>query len=321
MSLVINLKDCICGRQRSRDPRYIFGATAIFVVCAVVVPALRTTRETKSAKVTSFFLVASPNLSDPFFRQSVILMLPPAPIPLVGGIIINKPTTIPLPKSFSGAPALKNQATVYFGGPVEITEPSLILRGVGLTGNVTRLFDDVYVSTDRSSVAKFVRDPRLAESQRLFFGRAQWTQRQLHAEILVGAWYVVPAEADLVFSPDPGRIWHVLVERARIHEVDVTASRSEVPLYSFTALADRRGPFLDDCGLDLCIEPAGEAFSDAAPIWVSVHASVHPSASSGSRGRGGWRHRELDHSLYSSPQGHRTGTSQRVESTSAPNVR
>jgi len=200
----------------------MLGATAIFIVCAVLVPALRTARETKGAKVTSFFLVASPDLPDSLFQQSVILMLPPTQTPLVGGIIINKPTTIPLPKLFSGAPALKNQATAYFGGPVEITEPSLILRGAEPTGNVIRLFDNVYVSTDPDSIAKLVKDyPRSGEDLRLFFGRAQWMPRQLHAEILAGAWYVLPAEADLLFSPDPGRIWRLLVERTRLHEVDV----------------------------------------------------------------------------------------------------
>jgi hypothetical protein len=35
-------------------------------------------------------------------------MLPPTQIPLVAGVIINKPTTIPLSKLFSRAPALKN---------------------------------------------------------------------------------------------------------------------------------------------------------------------------------------------------------------------
>jgi putative transcriptional regulator len=222
MSLVANIKTTRGCTQSSSRPRYMFGATAIFVVCAVLVPAMRTARETKSAKVTSFFLVASPELSDPLFQQSVILMLPPTQIPLVGGIIINRPTTVPLPKLFSGVPGLKDQATVYFGGPVEITEPSLLLRTSEPTGSVTRLFDDVYVSSDPSSIVKLVRDARPAGGLRLFLGRAQWTLSQLHAETLGGVWYIVPAEADLVFSPDPGRIWRALVERSQLHEVDVT---------------------------------------------------------------------------------------------------
>jgi putative AlgH/UPF0301 family transcriptional regulator len=60
---------------------------------------------------------------------------------------------------------------------------------------------------------------------RIFFGRTQWTLDQLHTEILAGLWYVVPAKADLVLSSDPGRVWRLLVERAQLHEVDVTRAQ------------------------------------------------------------------------------------------------
>ena len=60
----------------------MFGTTVVFVVCALLIPVLRTAQETKGGKVTSFLLVASPDLSDPLFYQSVILMPPPTQIPL-----------------------------------------------------------------------------------------------------------------------------------------------------------------------------------------------------------------------------------------------
>ena len=196
-------------------------ATTIFVIFATLIPVLRTARETKGANVTSFFLVATPDLPDPLFQQSVILVLPPTQIPFVAGLIINKPTTIPVSRLFSRVPALKNQALAYFGGPVDLTKPSLVMRASEPTENVTRLFDDVYVSTNQGSIAKLLRDGlRPAKDPRLFFGHAQWTLDQLHAEIVEGAWYVVPAKADLIFSADPGRVWRVLVERAQIHEAD-----------------------------------------------------------------------------------------------------
>jgi len=225
MSSIVDLKTRTDGRARWRGPHYMLAIT-IFVVCAALVPALRAAQETKGTDVTSFFLVAIPDLPDPMFQKTVILMLPPTQMPLVAGIIVNKPTTIALPKLLPRAPALKNQVNAYFGGPVEITEPSVVLRASEPTGNVTRLFDDVYVSTDPDSIAKLLRDePQPAKDLRVFFGRAQWTLDQLHAEILAGAWYVVPAKADLVFSSDPGLVWHLLVERAHLHEVDLTRAR------------------------------------------------------------------------------------------------
>jgi putative transcriptional regulator len=224
---IANLETRTDGRARRRGAPYLL-AIAIFVGFAALVPALSAAQKTKSANVTSFFLVAIPDLPDPMFQQTVILMLPPTQLPLVAGVVINKPTTIPLPKLFPRAPALRNPVNAYFGGPVEITEPSLVVRAAEPSGNVTRLFDDVYVSTDPGSIAKLLKDePQPAKNLRVFFGRAQWTLDQLHAEILAGAWYVIPAKADLVFSSDPGRVWKLLVERAHLHEVaDISAQVS-----------------------------------------------------------------------------------------------
>lgn len=240
MSSIADLKTRSSCRARWRGPRYML-ATAIFVVCASLVPALSAAQEAKGANGTSFFLVATPDLPDPMFQQTVILMLPPTQTPLVAGIIVNKPTTIPLAKLFSRDPALKNQTNAYFGGPVEITEPFLVMRASEPTGNLTRLFDDVYVSTDPDSVTKLLKDePQSAKDLRVFFGRAQWTLDQLHAEILEGAWYVVPAKADLVFSTDPVRVWQLLVERAQLHEAKLRALEGQTPARGFTARAGQR---------------------------------------------------------------------------------
>lgn len=186
-------------------------------------PGLEGSAGNEGRKADFILSRCGPRPSDPTFQQTVILMLPPTQMPLVAGIIVNKPTNIPLPKLFPRAPALKHQANAYFGGPVEITEPSLVMRASEPTRNVTRLLDNVYVSTDPDSITKLIKDePQPDKNLRVFFGRAQWTLDQLHAEILAGAWYVVPAKADLVFSSDPGRVWRLLVERAQLHEVDAS---------------------------------------------------------------------------------------------------
>ena len=53
---------------------------------------------------------------------------------------------------------------------------------------------------------------------RIFLGRAQWLPEQLHYEIMEGAWYVMPADADQVFSSDPTHLWRKLVERGQLQE-------------------------------------------------------------------------------------------------------
>ncbi len=209
----------------SRSLRYFLGAIVVLAVSIGIVPALRAARETTPAKpinAAPYFLVAIPGLPDPIFQQSVVLMLPRSGNLLVGGVIINKATTIPSTKLLPGIATLKTPPGAYFGGPVGLTEPMLFMRSAAPVRGMTRLFDDVYVAADSDSIVKFLKAGTPdTKDMRLFFGRAQWSSDQLHGEMQEGAWYTAPADADLLFSADPGRVWRMLIERAQFHEVDV----------------------------------------------------------------------------------------------------
>lgn len=171
-----------------------------------------------------YFLVATADLGDPIFERSVILMLPPAPPPneIIAGLIINKPTTIPLQRLFPKAAALKD-GTAYFGGPVELNEASLLIRTPVPPGKATRLLGDVYLSTDPGSITSAMGGARTPNGVRFLLGRAQWSRDQLHHEIMEGAWYIAPAEAEMVFSADPKTVWRALVRRAQLLKVDAVA--------------------------------------------------------------------------------------------------
>lgn len=88
--------------RRRRGPWRV--KSLILVVCAALVPPLTAAREAQSANAP-FFLVATRNLPDPIFQQSVILMAPSTQPPLVAGIIINKPTTTLVRELFPQASA------------------------------------------------------------------------------------------------------------------------------------------------------------------------------------------------------------------------
>src|SRR5271166_5323284 len=88
-----------------------------------------------------FLLVATRSLIDPIFAQSVVLMLPPVEPPLVAGVIINKPTNMPVRRVFPQAPqAADLSGTAFYGGPVELNEPCLTLRSSQPPNKSARLF-------------------------------------------------------------------------------------------------------------------------------------------------------------------------------------
>jgi len=190
-------------------------ATIIIAAIAFVL-VVTPTRGTSSDSET-FFLVATPDLPDPLFQESVILMLPHIPPPLVVGLIVNKPTSKRLSELLPDSPVLKNRTDdAYFGGPVDVGDPALVFRTAGAPEHAMPLFDGVYVSLDPERVAGLLKDRALVQDLRLYFGRAQWSREQLHGEMLRGSWYVVPADPAFVFSADPKHVWRALVERAQM---------------------------------------------------------------------------------------------------------
>ncbi|HTY54708.1 MAG TPA: YqgE/AlgH family protein [Candidatus Binataceae bacterium] len=190
-------------------------AIAILVTAVAI---LATAASATSDADNMFFLVATRDLPDPLFAETVILMIPHTPPPLVVGLIVNKPTDRRLSELLPESPVLKNRSDdAYFGGPVDVDEPAIVFRSAEAPGHVMPLFDGVYVSLDPERVAALLKD-RALKDLRLYFGRAQWSRDQLHGEMLRGSWYVVPADPTFVFSADPKHVWRALVERAELQK-------------------------------------------------------------------------------------------------------
>ena len=166
------------------------------------------------------FLVATRELQDPLFVHSVILMVPSTEPPLLAGLIINTPAKKLVRDMFPEVRGSKgaDEAT-YMGGPVEPDEVSAIFRASSAQSSATRVFDDVYVANGRDAIAAVLKDSRITDL-RVISGKAQWLHDQLLGEVMAGAWYVIPAKADLVFS-DPKDLWSTLVKGGDLQEAEV----------------------------------------------------------------------------------------------------
>ena len=173
-----------------------------------------------AAGAKPYFLVATPQMGDPIFGGSVIMMIPTIDAPLLAGVIVNKPTTTSPQEVLPHFPALKNGPnSAYFGGPVDNGQSIVALRSSHPPAKALHVFDDVYVSADADTIAQIIKDNSDGANLRIFLGRAQWLNEQLHTEIMEGAWYVVPADAAQVFDADPTHLWRKLIERGELQEV------------------------------------------------------------------------------------------------------
>ena len=197
------------------------GRLVAIVIGAALIASLASWRNAQCTDLTTpSFLVATRELQDPLFVHSVILMVPSTEPPLLAGLIINTPAKKLVQDMFPQVRGLKGaDETTYMGGPVEPDEVSAIFRAPSAQSSATRVFDDVYVATRRDAIAAALKDPRITEL-RVISGKAQWLHDQLMGEVMAGAWYVIPAKADLVFS-DPKDLWSTLVKGGDLQEAEL----------------------------------------------------------------------------------------------------
>jgi putative transcriptional regulator len=160
------------------------------------------------------FLVARPELADPLFQSSVVLMLPVSAGEPVVGLIVNKPTQLRLREIFPKDSALRERSdTIYFGGPVDVEAPGVVFRASRPSKQAIHLIGDLYVSFDSHFIEETLKKQEPGRDVRIFAGRAQWAPDQLEDEMLRGAWYNERAESSWIFSRDSGNVWRTLLDR------------------------------------------------------------------------------------------------------------
>ena len=158
-------------------------------------------------------LVASSELQDPNFAESVVLVLYPregGPL----GVILNRPTRLTLKQAFADQPHLRDREdTLYFGGPVRVNALMFLFRREAGAEGAFPVLGDLYLSNNGELLDQLLGAGENSV-QRYFLGYAGWAPVQLDAEIAHGAWYVLPADLDTILQMDPKTMWRELLARA-----------------------------------------------------------------------------------------------------------
>jgi putative transcriptional regulator len=159
------------------------------------------------AQLSTILLVARDEIVDPSFGGSIVLVMNnigPAP----AGVIVNRPTAIPVSKLFPDNEALAHvDDKVYFGGPVELGVLSFLVRAAVPPEHATHVVDDVYLSADRDLLHELLSRDKPMAGLRIFAGYSGWGSGQLEAEIARGDWTMQPATARTIFEPRKTNPW------------------------------------------------------------------------------------------------------------------
>lgn len=163
-------------------------------------------------------LVATPRLADPNFRRSVVLVVEHEPGEGTLGVVLNRPTEVPVDRVLPPwAELVSGPSVVFQGGPVALDSALALarVRGAGEPLGWRALEGSPAVA--RIGVVDLDAPPELLAAEimrlRVFAGYAGWSPDQLQSEVDDGAWYVVPAETGDIFAGEPEQLWQWVLRR------------------------------------------------------------------------------------------------------------
>jgi putative transcriptional regulator len=166
------------------------------------------------------FLVATPQVHDPYFDHSVVLLLHHDDQGSFG-FNLNRPTELPLADILEGLEipwAGDPDSRAFFGGPVQPQLGTVLFRFDGpeprsdqfLRMTATEIYPGVRMTQHVDDLALLAGSP--PSGFRLYLGYAGWGAGQLVEEILRNDWILVPVIETMLFAPEPHRVWTRVLE-------------------------------------------------------------------------------------------------------------
>lgn len=165
-----------------------------------------------SAIKKGVLLVAHPSLMDPNFQQTVVLVCEHGADGTLG-VIINRPTAVPLSEALPNVSVLKGTSYVLFaGGPVQPDGILMLFRVVEAPDRLRKILERVYLGLNREILERVITDPQPTETFRAYAGYAGWAPGQVEFEMAMGSWAVIPADPSSIFDKAPETLWAEMVE-------------------------------------------------------------------------------------------------------------
>ena len=175
-------------------------------------------RYMQDASLSGRLLAATPLLGDPNFRRTVVLIVEDDPEEGTLGVVLNRPTEVPVGQVLEPWTELVTGPSVVFrGGPVSPNSALALALAHGEEEPVGWRSLDGSPVMSKIGLVDLDAPPELLAggitSLRVFAGYAGWGAGQLRAEIDEGAWYVLSGEPADAFFAEPERLWPSVLRR------------------------------------------------------------------------------------------------------------
>lgn len=159
-------------------------------------------------------LLSMPQLVDPNFARTVVLLCEHAPEGAFG-LIVNRPSDIPAATAVTLEPGIANpnDLPLLLGGPVE-PERGWILTASAPEGVEARsLGAGLYLSASPVLLRQVLSARTMPRRTQVLAGYAGWGAGQLDEELAQSAWLIMPVELDLIFEIPAAAAWEAAIRR------------------------------------------------------------------------------------------------------------
>ena len=168
--------------------------------------------------LTGQLLAATPLLGDPNFRRTVILVVEDDTAEGTLGVVLNRPSEVPLGQVLEAWTELVTGPPVVFrGGPVSPNSALALALARGEDEPLGWRSLEGSPLMARVGLVDLEAPPELLadgiSSFRVFAGYAGWGAGQLEAEIAHNDWFTAPEDNALMFDDDRGTVWDKALAR------------------------------------------------------------------------------------------------------------
>jgi putative transcriptional regulator len=158
-------------------------------------------------------LLSMPQLNDPNFRRTVVLLCEHSPDGAFG-LVVNRPTGTPAAEAVQLSPpvATASSLQLWEGGPVERQRGWLLLGEQPEGFDAVEIREGVFLATSPLLLRRLL-ETETEPRAKVLTGYAGWGPGQLDMELSASAWLIADVETDLIFDVDPAHVWETAIRR------------------------------------------------------------------------------------------------------------
>ena len=206
------IRTCI----RLRQPVVLYGLIIVAVACAGIDI---TTAADQDRFIAGQLLIATPEMKDPRFAETVIYMVK-HDADGAFGLVINRPMAKgsfeDLLKGFgTEINDAKGEVVIHYGGPVSMQQGFVLHSDDIMIESSMKVANGIAMTADVKMIEAMARGKGPRQSL-VMLGYVGWAPGQLEMELKADSWFVIPGDKSLVFGKDADEKWREAMDKRQI---------------------------------------------------------------------------------------------------------